>query len=192
MYSRLSNFLPYMFLLYVCLISTNGDLRALYSYWIEEQIIWDSLSMCLITTKTSIHRMEYTKQINSTCINTQYRGNRRDCFKLSELRMHVYLCLKSSYSIRPGNPSKHTLIPSKTPLLRSCWRTKKGSNTPEREGQKDSTISNIHHSIHHYLYCCTLVVKESLNSMWNTCVHRCSLTSSALVLLERILQIWFT
>lgn len=127
--------------------------------------------MCLITT---IYGMEYTKRINSTRINTQYRGNKRDCFRLSELQMYVYLCLKSSYSIRLGNPSWHALIPSKTPLLRSCWRTKKGSNTPEREGHKDSTFSNIKS----YLYCCTLVVKESLNSVWNTCVHRCSLTSS--------------
>lgn len=86
--------------------------------------------------KKSVYRVEYTKQINNVGINTPCRGNRRDSFRILEPPIYVYLCLKSSYSIQLGNASQHTLMPSKTPLQRSCWRTKKGSITPKRGGYK--------------------------------------------------------
>lgn len=125
--------------------------------------MWNSVNIVSYYHKNiSIYRVEYTKQTNSACINTQHRGNKTDCSRLWEPQMYVYLCLKSSYSIRFVKPSRHTLIPSKTPLHRSCWRTKKGSNTPEREGNTDSTSSSIYH-IRYYLHSCILCLEESLN-----------------------------
>lgn len=104
-------------------------------------MIWNCVSIYLISTKnTPVYRVEYTKQINNVGINTPCRGNRTDCFRILGAQMYIYLCLKSSYSIRIGNALQHTLVPSKTPLQRSCWRTQKGSITPEREGYTDSTF----------------------------------------------------
>lgn len=39
-------------------------------------------------------------------------------------------CLNSAYKMRFGKPFLQILIPSRTPLHRSWWRTRKGSITP--------------------------------------------------------------
>lgn len=48
----------------------------------------------------------------------------------------THLCLKSAYRMRFGKPFLQILIPSRTPLHLSWWRTKKGSITPGRQPRR--------------------------------------------------------
>lgn len=113
-------FLLYIFLLYVGLLSINRDLRILklHECWIQGEIIMELCHHIFHHHKnTSICSLENINQTKNTCLHSQKEKKmEQTASSFLDPGTYVYLCLKSSYSSRFGNPSRYILIPSKMPL----------------------------------------------------------------------------
>lgn len=105
---------------------------------------------------TSICSLEDINQTNNACLNTQKeRKTEWAALGSSDPGMYFYLCLKSAYSSWFGKPSQHILIPSKTPLQRSCCRSKEGTNKPVEKGSLSVCVQKNYYP-RSCLNCCIL------------------------------------